>query len=40
MTAVRDIANTYGISESGVNSMLFRLRKKLKAALEQEGIAV
>jgi RNA polymerase sigma-70 factor (ECF subfamily) len=40
MTAVRDIANAYGISESRVNSMLFRLRKKLKAALEQEGIAV
>ena len=35
---VRDIATAYGISESKVASLLFRMRNDLKTHLEKEGI--
>ena len=35
-----DIARRYGISESKVRVTLHRMREKLKAFLEQEGVAV
>lgn len=38
MSPVKDIAREYGISESKVTVTLFRTRKKLKTALEKEGI--
>jgi len=38
MSAIRDIAEEYNISESKVKSMLFRMRKELKAKLEKEDI--
>lgn len=37
---VREIAQTYGISESKVKVSLFRTRSKLRSFLEQEGIAL
>ena len=37
---VSEIAKIYGISESKVKVSLFRTREKLKAFLEQEGIAL
>ncbi|MDE7297604.1 MAG: sigma-70 family RNA polymerase sigma factor [Lachnospiraceae bacterium] len=37
---IRDIAENYGMSESKVTSLLFRMRNKLKAHLEKEGIAL
>ena len=37
---VPQIARTYHYSESKVNSLLHRLRKRLKSHLEQEGIQV
>lgn len=40
LSAIRDIAEQYGISESKVSSMLLRLRKKLKLHLEREGIVL
>lgn len=40
MTPIREIAETYHMSESKVRSMLLRLRKKLKELLEKEGIAL
>ena len=38
LSPVGEIAAQYGMSESRVTSMLFRLRKDLKIQLEQEGI--
>ena len=38
--SIAEIARHYGMSESGVKSMLFKLRKKLKKHLESEGIEV
>lgn len=38
--SIAEIARRYGMSESGVKSMLFKLRKKLKKHLESEGIEV
>lgn len=40
MSSVKEIANAYGFSESKVTVTLFRTRKKLKSALEKEGIAL
>ena len=40
VSAIADIAAACGMSQSQVTSMLFRLRKKLRQMLEQEGIAV
>ena len=37
---VADIAKRFGFSESKVKSMLLRTRKKLKAALNKEGISI
>ena len=37
MFSVSEIAKTYGISESKVKSILFRMRKELKKELEKEG---
>lgn len=36
--AVADLAQAYGMGESKVASLLFRMRKKLKCHLEREGI--
>ena len=38
--AIRDIADTYGMSESKVASLLFRMRNELKRFLEKEGIVL
>lgn len=38
--SIRDIAGTYGMSESKAASMLFRMRGELKAYLEKEGISL
>lgn len=38
LSPLREIARDYGISESKVKSMLFRMRKELKACLDKEGI--
>ena len=38
--AIRDIADTYGMSESNVASLLFRMRNELKRFLEKEGIVL
>lgn len=35
---IRDIAETYGMGESKIASMLFRMRNELKLHLEKEGI--
>lgn len=40
MSPVKEIANEYGLSESKVTVTLFRTRKKLKTALEKEGISL
>ncbi len=40
MASIAEIANVYHMSESKVTSMLFRLRKQLRALLEKEGVAV
>lgn len=37
MFSVSEISKTYGISESKVKSILFRMRKELKNELEKEG---
>lgn len=37
---IRDIAKTYGMSESKVASLLFRMRNELKTHLEKEEIQV
>jgi RNA polymerase sigma-70 factor (ECF subfamily) len=36
--SIRELADTYSMSESKVVSLLFRMRKKLKLHLEKEGI--
>lgn len=38
--SIYDLAQAYGMSESKVASLLFRMRKKLKHHLEKEGICV
>ncbi|AVM69419.1 RNA polymerase subunit sigma-70 [Lachnospiraceae bacterium oral taxon 500] len=38
--AVRNIADAYGMSESKVTSMLFRMRGELRRCLEQEDIVL
>lgn len=38
LSSIREIAETYHMSEGKVRSLLFRLRKKLKEQLEKEGI--
>jgi len=38
--SVRDICERFKVSESKVKSILFRARKKLKAHLEKEGVAL
>lgn len=38
LSPIRDIAREYGMSQSKVKSMLFRMRKELKATLEKEDI--
>ena len=38
LASVKEIANSYGMSESKVISLLYRMRKKLKIFLEKEGI--
>lgn len=38
--SIQDIAKAYGMSESKVTSMLFRMRKELKTHLEKEGITL
>lgn len=40
MTSIKEIAKTYGMSESKTASLLFRMRKELKVYLEKEGIYV
>jgi len=37
---IRDIAEAYGMSESKIASLLFRMRNELKKHLEKEGIAL
>ena len=37
LNSIAEIAHTYGFSESKVTSMLFRIRKKLRAQLQKEG---
>ncbi len=36
--SIRDIAKAYGLSESKVTALLFRIRNKLRLHLEKEGI--
>ena len=38
--AIRDIADAYGMSESKVTSLLFRMRNELRRFLEKEGIMI
>ena len=38
--SIADLAQAYGMRESKVASLLFRMRKKLKHHLEKEGISV
>lgn len=40
MSSIQDISAEYGMSESKIISMLFRIRAKLKLHLEKEGIAL
>lgn len=40
MAPVAEIAKVFGLTEGQVTSSLFRSRKKLKAALEREGIGL
>lgn len=40
MASVTEIAKAYGMSEGQVTSSLFRSRKKLREALEKEGISL
>jgi RNA polymerase sigma-70 factor (ECF subfamily) len=35
---IKDIASQYGYSESKITSLLFRMRNRLKSALEREGL--
>jgi RNA polymerase sigma-70 factor (ECF subfamily) len=36
--SIKEISRQYGMSESKVKSILFRVRKKLKIYLEKEGV--
>lgn len=38
--SIADLAQAYGMRESRVASLLFRMRRKLKSYLEKEGISV
>lgn len=38
LSPIKDIAGVYGMSESKLTSLLFRMRKELKEHLEKEGI--
>lgn len=40
MMPIKEIADAYGMSESKVMSLLYRMRKKLKRYLEKEGIGL
>lgn len=40
MDSIREVAAYYGMSESGVKSLLFRTRQGLKNYLEQEGFQI
>lgn len=40
LMSIRDIAQAYGTSQSKTASLLFRMRKELRSALEKEGIAI
>lgn len=40
MTPAREIAKAYGMSESKIASLLFRMRNELKKYLEKEGITL
>ena len=40
LTPVKEIAKRYGMSESKITTLLFRMRKELKGYLEKEGIAI
>ena len=40
LTPIKEIARIYGMSESKVTSMLFRMRRELKEHLENEGIVL
>jgi RNA polymerase sigma-70 factor (ECF subfamily) len=40
LSAIKEIAEQYGMSESKVKSMLFRTRNELKKHLEKEGITL
>ena len=40
MSSIREISQQYGISESKVKTILWRMRKQLKAKLEMEGIVL
>lgn len=40
MNSIAEIARKNGIGESKVKMLLLRTRKKLKAALETEGISI
>ncbi len=38
--SIETLANRYGLSQSAVKSSLFRVRNKLKAYLEKEGVGI
>ncbi|MBQ4312861.1 MAG: sigma-70 family RNA polymerase sigma factor [Clostridia bacterium] len=38
--SIADIAQRYGMSESKVTSVLYRVRKSLKSTLEKEGVTI
>lgn len=40
MSSIQEIASNFRMSESKVTSMLFRMRKQLRALLEKEGVAL
>lgn len=40
LSSIKDIADQYGVTESKVASMLYRLRNELKLYLEKEGITL
>ena len=40
LSPIRDIAEAYGMTESKVTSLLFRMRKELRNYLEKEGISL
>jgi len=36
--SIKDLVNNFGVSESKIKSILFRMRKNLKVHLEEEGV--